>query len=73
MRVCVCLAACLTLLLLSTSPAHAEGLNDDEMVQILETLDDRQRNSGDYKALLYIEQREKDKDDLQSIRVDHGG
>lgn len=64
MRVYVCVAACLTLLLQGTSIAHAEGLNDDEMVQILETLDDRQRNSGDYKALLYIEQREKDKDDL---------
>ena len=28
----------------------------------LETIDDRQRNSGDYKALCYIEQKERDKE-----------
>ena len=32
------------------------------MVELLKTIDDRQRNGGDYKALAYIEQREKDKD-----------
>ena len=31
---------------------------------MLQTVDDRQRNSGDYKSLVYIEQKEKDKSDL---------
>ena len=33
-----------------------------EMVAVLKTIDDRQRNGGDYKALAYIEQREKNKE-----------
>jgi outer membrane lipoprotein-sorting protein len=47
---------------LTALPAHA--LTSAEMVEILETIDDRQSNSGDYKALAYIEQKERDKDDL---------
>jgi outer membrane lipoprotein-sorting protein len=47
---------------LSSIEAHA--LSSEEMVEILETIDDRQSNSGDYKALAYIEQKERDKDDL---------
>jgi hypothetical protein len=39
-------------------------LTSQDMLQILKTIDDRQRNSGDYKALAFIEQKEKDKDDL---------
>ena len=39
-------------------------LNSQEMVEILQTIDDRQRNSGDYKSLVYIEQKQKDKSDL---------
>jgi hypothetical protein len=35
-----------------------------ELVKMLQTVDDRQRNSGDYKSLVYIEQKEKDKSDL---------
>jgi hypothetical protein len=35
-----------------------------QMVEVLKTIDDRQRNSGDYTALAYIEQKERDKDDL---------
>ena len=35
-----------------------------ELVTMLQTVDDRQRNSGDYKSLVYIEQKEKDKSDL---------
>jgi outer membrane lipoprotein-sorting protein len=33
------------------------------MVGVLKELDDRQRNVGDYKALAYVEQKEKDKAD----------
>jgi hypothetical protein len=43
--------------------AHA-ALDQDQMVTALKTLDDRQRNSGDYKALAFIEQKEKGKTDL---------
>ncbi|MDP2315789.1 MAG: outer membrane lipoprotein-sorting protein [Pseudomonadota bacterium] len=35
-----------------------------ELVKMLQTVDDRARNSGDYKSLVYIEQKEKDKSDL---------
>ncbi len=49
--------------LLAAVPAHAE-LSKEEMVKLLQEVDDRQRNSGDYKALAYIEQKEKDKADI---------
>src|SRR5262249_45621261 len=32
--------------------------------QLLNIIDDRQRNNGDYKALIYLEQKEKDKTDV---------
>ena len=64
MRMSIFALSCFALFLtLSVSP-HTAALTQNEMVEVLETLDDRQRNSGDYKALLYIEQKEKDKDDL---------
>jgi hypothetical protein len=45
--------------------AHAaEAPSPKELTAILHELDDRQRNSGDYQALAYIEQKEKDKSDL---------
>jgi hypothetical protein len=43
-----------------TQPA----LTQEEMVGILKTIDERQRNSGDYKSLAYIEAREKGKDEV---------
>jgi hypothetical protein len=43
----------------------AHALSDDEMLKILQTIDTRTGNNvGDYKALVYIEQKEKGKDDL---------
>jgi hypothetical protein len=54
----ITLVVCLTAL-----PAFAE-LSKDEMVTMLKELDDRQRNGGDYKALCYLEQKEKDKADI---------
>lgn len=44
------------------SDARAEGLSEAQMVELLREIDDRQRNSGDYKALAFIEQREKGKE-----------
>jgi len=34
------------------------------VLQVLKTIDYRQRNSGDYKSLAYLEQKEKDKTDI---------
>lgn len=42
--------------------AEAAPLDEKQMVDLLREIDDRQRNSGDYKALAFIEQREKDKE-----------
>jgi len=39
------------------APSH------DEMVTMLKGIDDRIRSTGDYKALIYLEQRERDKPD----------
>ena len=47
---------------LTAAPAFA--LEKDEMVKLLTEIDDRQRNGGDYKALIYLEQKEKDKADV---------
>jgi len=45
-------------------PAAAAPLTSSDAVQqVLRTIDDRQRNSGDYKALAYLETKEKDKTD----------
>jgi outer membrane lipoprotein-sorting protein len=52
--------ACLILAATLANPT----LSEPQMVEILKTIDDRQRNSGDYTALAYIEQKERDKDDL---------
>ena len=49
--------------LVLASPAWAE-LSKDEMVGMLKELDNRQRATGDYKALAYLEQKEKDKADV---------
>src|SRR5512146_961786 len=44
--------------------ALAEGLKKAEMVDILKGIDQRIKSPGDYKALVYIEQKEKDKPDV---------
>src|SRR5712664_1389639 len=43
-------------------PAHA-ALTQPEMVELLKAVDDRQKNSGDWRAKAYLEQKEKDKVD----------
>jgi len=55
------LSAALVAVLLAAPAALA--LDAAQMKTILQTIDDRQRNGGDYKALVYIEQKEKDKAD----------
>ena len=57
------IAFVLTLLLTATA-ARAGGLSPEETLALVKQIDDRQRNSGDYKALAYLELKEKDKNDL---------
>ena len=49
-------------LLFTAGPAFA--MSDAEMTKLLVQLDNRQKNSGDYKSLAFIEQKEKGKTDL---------
>ncbi len=60
MRIFIPALLCLCLCALA-SPAVAQ-LSQDAMVGLLKNIDEQQRNGGDYKALAFIEQREKDKD-----------
>jgi len=55
--------ALLPLLLLAATPA-ARALTDAELGKIVATIDERQRNSGDWKALCYMEAKEKGKTDV---------
>lgn len=48
--------------LLASAPSLA--MEKPELVKLLVEIDDRQRNGGDYKALVYLEQKEKDKADV---------
>ncbi len=52
------------LALCAALPAEAAPLAPAELKALVERLDDRQRNSGDYKTLAYIEQKERDKADV---------
>lgn len=54
----------LALLLLAPAAAQAQGMDKPAMQKLLETLDDRQRNPGDFKMLAYLEQKERDKTDV---------
>lgn len=58
------LTALLLTLMSSAAFAETTPLTDAEMVALLARIDDQQRNSGDYKALAFIEQREKDKEKI---------
>jgi outer membrane lipoprotein-sorting protein len=56
------LSAALAAALLATPAAMA--LEPAELKKLLQAIDDRQRNGGDYKSLVYLEQKEKDKQDV---------
>jgi outer membrane lipoprotein-sorting protein len=51
-------------LLVTLTAAPALALDKPEMMKLLLEIDDRQRNGGDYKSLIYLEQKEKDKADV---------
>lgn len=52
----------LTILLLSQP--NVAALDGKQMNEVLATIDDRQRNSGDYKTVMFMEQKRRDKSDL---------
>ena len=51
-------------LLLAAAPALAAALTPPEALQVVRTIDERWRSSGDWKALCYMESKEKDKTDV---------
>ncbi len=57
------LSLALALTVLLASP-EAGALTQEEAVKLLQTIDHNQRNTGDYKALAYMEQKERDKADV---------
>jgi outer membrane lipoprotein-sorting protein len=52
-----------TVLLTLLVPAAARAASQQEMVDLLKAVDERQRNQGDWRSLVYIEQKEKNKVD----------
>src|ERR1041385_6722250 len=52
------------LFILTPGIVSAAGLPKAKMVEILRGIDQRVKSPGDYKALVYIEQHEKDKPDV---------
>ena len=59
-RAAVAVSVAALVLALPSSAAPSK----EELVALLAEIDARQRNTGDYKALCYLEQKEKDKPDL---------
>jgi hypothetical protein len=54
----------LALTVAAAAPAAAAALSDAELKKVVATVDERQRNSGDWKALCYMEAKEKGKTDV---------
>jgi len=52
------------LILSLLAPRVAAALSKAELVDLLKVVDERQRNQGDWRNLVYIEQKEKDKVDV---------
>jgi outer membrane lipoprotein-sorting protein len=56
--------SCLFLLGWYAPPALSGGLDAAQTQALVREVDERQRNSGDYKAMVFLERKEKDKSDL---------
>jgi outer membrane lipoprotein-sorting protein len=52
------------LLAAALAPVAARALTPPELAKVVREIDERQRNQGDWKALCYMEQREKGKTDV---------
>src|SRR4051794_24686792 len=48
----------------STGRVAQAAPSKDDLIAMLKVVDDRQRNNGDWRALGYMEQKEKDKVDV---------
>lgn len=55
--------------LLCLTLTAAAGLTPEEVKAAVTIIDDRQRSGGDYKALAYLEQKERDKADVASEAI----
>jgi outer membrane lipoprotein-sorting protein len=51
-------------LLVAPALSPTAALTPEQTAQVIRTIDERQRNSGDYKALAYMEAKEKSKTDV---------
>jgi outer membrane lipoprotein-sorting protein len=56
--------ASLVVLLSALAPGLAAAASKEEMVDLLRAVDERQRNQGDWRSLVYMEQKEKNKVDV---------
>ena len=56
--------AWLFLLVSLAIPASAGALDQQELTNLLKIVDERQTNTGDYKSLMYMEQKERGKSDV---------
>jgi hypothetical protein len=54
----------LALALALAAPRAASALTSEELAKVVGEIDERQRNQGDWKALCYMEQKEKGKTDV---------
>jgi outer membrane lipoprotein-sorting protein len=54
----------LAVLAVAGAARPAAALSDPELAKVVATIDERQRNSGDWKALCYMEAKEKGKTDV---------
>jgi hypothetical protein len=63
MRTAPCRAAALALALL-LAPPSARALTPAETEKVVRAIDEMERSGGDYKALVYMEAKEKDKTDV---------
>ncbi len=64
MRWEACLLAFLAMCFTVPQGVRAQALSAKQMEHMLKEVDDRQSNNGDYKALIFLEQKEKDKNDI---------
>jgi len=54
----------LALVMTLLAPRMAAALSKPELIEILKAVDERQSNQGDWRSLVYMEQKEKDKVDV---------
>jgi outer membrane lipoprotein-sorting protein len=61
---CAAAALLASVVVAGTAPGIAHAASKQEMIELLKAVDDRQRNQGDWRSLVYLEQKEKGKVDV---------